>query len=619
MYKNIFYSKLLYKIIVFYSLTRPTGMICVLMAGYERWNHWEYSQKYIFSNRRLKNMKQQVVIIGGVACGPKAAARIKRLNPEAEVTIIEKGELLSYAGCGLPFYISGEVKSHNELMATPTGVVRDTLFFRMVKDIHVKNHTLVQRVDKEKKIVHATDLESGETIEISYDTLVLAVGSKYQVPPIQGTDLKGVHFLQTVEDARKIRGEIGPLAGKRAVIIGAGLIGIEVTEAFTKQGLSITIIERLDKAMGELLDFEIAYHVHEELEANGVDLRLGESVLSISGDDQGNVKSVITDKEEIPADIVLIAVGVRPNIRLAKEMGLAIGETGAIRTNRHMQTSDPSIYAGGDCVENTHLVTGKPIYAPMGSTANKHGRVIADNICGIQSAFKGILGTAIVKLFNLNIARTGLTEKMAKKEGYDVVTVLNPSPDKAHFLSDAKMIIIKLVVDKASKKLLGAQIVGAGDVAKRMEVVVANMTSGSLVTDIGHYDLAYAPPFSPAMDNIITAANIAENKLNGLVRSYTPMEVKEKMERGDSFIFLDVRSPDEYKALRIDDPRVKLIPLGKLRSALGDLPRDQEIVPFCKISLRGYEAARILEGEGYKKVRFMDGGIVCWPYDNVTA
>ncbi len=564
-------------------------------------------------------MKQQVVIIGGVACGPKAAARIKRLNPEAEVTIIEKGELLSYAGCGLPFYISGEVKSHNELMATPTGVVRDTLFFRMVKDIHVKNHTLVQRVDKEKKIVHATDLESGETIEISYDTLVLAVGSKYQVPPIQGTDLKGVHFLQTVEDARKIRGEIGPLAGKRAVIIGAGLIGIEVTEAFTKQGLSITIIERLDKAMGELLDFEIAYHVHEELEANGVDLRLGESVLSISGDDQGNVKSVITDKEEIPADIVLIAVGVRPNIRLAKEMGLAIGETGAIRTNRHMQTSDPSIYAGGDCVENTHLVTGKPIYAPMGSTANKHGRVIADNICGIQSAFKGILGTAIVKLFNLNIARTGLTEKMAKKEGYDVVTVLNPSPDKAHFLSDAKMIIIKLVVDKASKKLLGAQIVGAGDVAKRMEVVVANMTSGSLVTDIGHYDLAYAPPFSPAMDNIITAANIAENKLNGLVRSYTPMEVKEKMERGDSFIFLDVRSPDEYKALRIDDPRVKLIPLGKLRSALGDLPRDQEIVPFCKISLRGYEAARILEGEGYKKVRFMDGGIVCWPYDNVTA
>lgn len=564
-------------------------------------------------------MKQQVVIIGGVACGPKAAARIKRLNPEAEVTIIEKGELLSYAGCGLPFYISGEVKSHNELMATPTGVVRDTLFFRMVKDIHVKNHTLVQRVDKEKKIVHATDLESGETIEISYDTLVLAVGSKYQVPPIQGTDLKGVHFLQTVEDARKIRGEIGPLAGKRAVIIGAGLIGIEVTEAFTKQGLSITIIERLDKAMGELLDFEIAYHVHEELEANGVDLRLGESVLSISGDDQGNVKSVITDKEEIPADIVLIAVGVRPNIRLAKEMGLAIGETEAIRTNRHMQTSDPSIYAGGDCVENTHLVTGKPIYAPMGSTANKHGRVIADNICGIQSAFKGILGTAIVKLFNLNIARTGLTEKMAKKEGYDVVTVLNPSPDKAHFLSDAKMIIIKLVVDKASKKILGAQIVGAGDVAKRMEVVVANMTSGSLVTDIGHYDLAYAPPFSPAMDNIITAANIAENKLNGLVRSYTPMEVKEKMDRGDSFIFLDVRSPDEYKALRIDDPRVKLIPLGKLRSALGDLPRDQEIVPFCKISLRGYEAARILEGEGYKKVRFMDGGIVCWPYDNVTA
>ena len=564
-------------------------------------------------------MNQKVVVIGGVACGPKAAARIKRLNPKAEVTIIEKGELLSYAGCGLPFYISGEVKSHNELMATPTGVVRDTLFFKMVKDIHVKNHTLVRRVDREKKIVHATALDTGDTMEIPYDALVLAVGSKYQTPPIQGTDLKGVHFLQTVEDARKIRGEIGPLAGKRAVIIGAGLIGIEVTEAFKKQGMQITIVERLDNALGELIDPEIAYHVHQELKQQGVQLRLGESVITISGDDQGNVKGVITDHGEISADIVLIAVGVRPNIQLARDMGLDIGITGAIKTNRHMQTSDPAIYAGGDCVESINLVTGNPIYTPMGSTANKHGRVIADNICGIKTTFNGVLGTAIVKVFNLNVARTGLTEKAAKKEGYDIITVLNPSPDKAHFLSDAKMIIIKLIVDKKSRKLIGAQIVGPGDVAKRMEVAVVNMTSKSLVSDIGHYDLAYAPPFSPAMDNIITAANIAENKLNGLIRSYTPIEVKEKIDRGDSFIFLDVRSPDEYKALRIDDPRIKLIPLGKLRQALNELPRDQEIVPFCKISLRGYEAARILEGEGYKNVQFMDGGIVCWPYDKIIA
>jgi len=564
------------------------------------------------------NKKQKIVVIGGVACGPKAAARIKRLHPETDVTIIEKGELLSYAGCGLPFYISGEVKNHNELMATPTGVVRDTHFFKMVKDINVKNHTLVKSVDREKKMIHAICLDTGDAIDLPYDKLVLAVGSKYQVPPIEGTDLKGVHFLQTVEDARKIRNENGPLTGKKAVIIGAGLIGIEVTEAFKKQGMTITIIERLDRVMGELLDPELAYHAHNELAVNDISLRLNESVIKINGNDRGNVKSVTTAKGDIAADIVLIAVGVKPNIRLAKEMGLDIGETGAIKTDTHMCTSDPSIYAGGDCVENINRVTGKPIYAPMGSTANKHGRVIADNICGIKSEFKGVLGTTIVKLFNLNIARTGLTETAAKHAGYDYITVLNPAPDKAHFLSDAKMIIIKFVVDKQSRKLLGAQITGPGDVAKRMEVAVANITSGAMVTDISQYDLAYAPPFSPAMDNIITTANIAENKLNGLGMTYTPIEVKEKMTNGDDFIFLDVRSPEEFEHMRIEDTRLKLIPLGKLRRSLNDLPKNKEIIPFCKISLRGYEAARILEGEGYKNVKFMDGGIVCWPFEKIV-
>lgn len=565
------------------------------------------------------NEKKRIVVVGGVACGPKAAARIKRLNPDADVTIIEKGELLSYAGCGLPFYIAGEVESHNELMSTPTGVVRDTIFFKMVKDINVRNHTIVNSVDRENKIVKATNIHTGEALEFPYDTLVLSVGSKYQIPPIEGTELKGVHFLQTVEDARKIRNESGTLKGKHAVIIGAGLIGIEVTEAFKKQGMTITVIERLDAALGELLDPEIAYHAHNELRANDINLRLGETVLKINGDDRGTVESVTTDKEKYPADIVLIAVGVRPNIRLAAEMGLDIGETGAIKVDTHLRTSDPDIYAGGDCAENRNIVTGQPIYAPMGSTANKHGRVIADNICGIPTEFKGVAGTTICKLFNLNIARTGLTETRAKAEGYDAITVLNPSPDKAHFLKDAKLIIIKLIVDRASRKLIGAQITGPGDVAKRMEIAVANITSGTSVTDISHYDLAYAPPFSPAMDNIITAANIAENKLNGFGSSYTPLEVKEKLERGDDFIWLDVRSPQEYEQMRIEDPHIKLIPLGKLRSSLDELPKDKEIIPFCKISLRGYEAQRILAGEGYNAVKFMDGGIVCWPYEKVTV
>ena len=564
------------------------------------------------------NKKQKIVVIGGVACGPKAAARIKRLNPEADVTIIEKGELLSYAGCGLPFYISGEVHDHNELMATPTGVVRDTQFFHMVKDITVLNHTLAKSADRQKKTVCAVKIDTGESTELPYDVLVLAVGSQNFKPPVAGLDLNGVHFLQTVEDAQKIRNKSGDLTGRHAVIIGAGLIGIEVTESFKKQGMIVTVIERAETVLPELLDPEIAYHVHQELKANGVDLRLKESVQEILGDDRGNVVKVKTSSGDIKADMVLVAVGVRPNVSLAKDMGLEIGEAGAIKVDQFMRTSDPSIYAGGDCVENTSLITGKAIYAPMGSTANKHGRVIADHICGIETPFRGVAGTAICKLFNLNIARTGLSEKQARNLGHDVITVLNPSPDKAHFLKEAKMIIIKLVVEKLTAKLLGAQIVGPGDVAKRMDVVVTTLSAGRPVTDIAHLDLAYAPPFSPAMDNIITAANIAENKLKGIGLAYSPMDVKAKIDRGDDFIFLDVRSPQELEAMRIDDPRIMNIPLGKLRTSLDKLPKDKEIVPFCKISLRGYEAQRVLLGEGYTNVKYMDGGLVCWPFEKIV-
>ena len=562
--------------------------------------------------------KKKILVIGGVACGPKAAARIKRLEPSYEVTILEKGELLSYAGCGLPFYISGQVESHNELMATPTGVVRDTNFFKMVKDIQVKNHTLAESIDRENKVVKARNLLSGKQDVYAYDKLVLAVGSKFNKPPIPGIDLKGVHFLQTVEDARKIRNESGSLKGKKAVIIGAGLIGLEVTESFKKQGMEITMIEMADRAMGGLLDPEIAYHLHKELKANGVDLKTCETVRSIQGDDQWAVRSVVTEQGEYPADLVLVAVGVRPNVRLAQDAGLKLGQTGAIQTDAAMRTSDPDIFAGGDCVENISMITGQPMYAPMGSTANKHGRLIADNICGIDSAFKGVAGTAICKVFNTSVARTGLTETAAKADGYDCVTVLSPAPDKAHFLDEAKLIIIKLVVDRSNARVLGAQIIGPGEVAKRMEIVSANIASGGKVTDIAQYDLAYAPPFSPAMDNIITAAHIAENKLNNRGNSLTPVEIKEKMDRGDKFILLDVRSPQEFEQMRIEDDRVQLVPLGKLREHLKELPRDKEIIPFCKISLRGYEAERILVGEGFEKVKFMDGGVVCWPYEKIV-
>lgn len=398
---------------------------------------------------------------------------------------------------------------------------------------------------------------------------------------------------------------------------GGGLIGIEVTESFINQGMNVTIIEKMDKVLPSLLDDEIAFHAHNELKSQGVTLVLGAAVTKINGDDRGNVISVSTAQGDFPADLVLVAIGNKPTVSLAVDAGLDIGATGAIRVDKHLRTSDPSIYAGGDCVENTSIVTGKPMYAPMGSTANKHGRIIADNICGIPSEFPGVMGTVICRVFDINVARTGLTESNARQSGYNVITVLSPAPDRPHFLPEAKLIIIKLIVDSATRKVIGAQIIGPGDVAKRIEVVITAMTQGLKIDDYGNLDLAYAPPFSPAMDNIITAANIAQNKINGIASSLPPREVKEKIDRNDDFILLDVRSPQEFEQVRIDDKRVTLIPLGKLRERSSELPKDKEIIPFCKISLRGYEAQKILEAAGFTNVRFMDGGIVCWPYAKI--
>lgn len=562
--------------------------------------------------------KQKVVIIGGVACGPKAAARIKRLNSNAEVTLIEKGALLSYAGCGLPFYISGEVQDFNELMATPVGVVRDSLFFKSVKDVNVYNKTIAENIDRSRKIVRAMRVETSEVIEIPYDKLVLGVGGTPIVPPLEGVDLKGVHPLSTIEDARQIRDGYGSLKGKNAVIVGGGLIGIEVVEAFVKQGMKATIVEKLDSLLGALIDPEIAYQVQNELKNKGIDLRLEDTVTKINGDENNFVKSVTTEKGEIPADLVLIAVGVRPNTSLINGSGIELGTTGAIKVDSHMRTSDPDIYAGGDCVENISVVSGNPIFTPMGSVANKHGRVIADNICGIDSEFKGVAGTAILKVFDINVARTGLSENEAKKEGYDFITILASGTDKPHFYPDAKLIIIKLVVDKQTRKLLGAQIVGPGDVSKRMDIAVTAIMSGATVDEISHYDLAYAPPFSSAMDNMIVAANIAQNILNGIGKSISPAKVKKKMLQNEDFLFLDVRSKKEFDEMRIEDPRVELIPLGMLRKKINELPKEKEIICFCKISLRGYEAQRILEAEGFNNVKFMDGGVVAWPYEKVV-
>lgn len=559
-------------------------------------------------------MTKKILIIGGVAAGCKAASRIKRLDAEADVTIVEKGGIVSYGGCGLPYFISDVIKDQKALMSTALGVVRDANYFKNVKGVTVHINTRATEIDRRKKIVTAVDVATGRQTEYPYDKLILAVGGDPVIPPIEGVHLGGIYSLRTIEDGVNIKKHLGEKSVKKAVIVGSGLIGMEMAEAFCHRGLEVTVVEMLDWIMPAVLDKDMGLVCERYLSQKRIAVYTSEKVLRCVGTKDGLVKQVITDKRELPADLVLLAVGVRPNVDLAQRAGLVIGATGAIQVNEYLQTSDPDIYAGGDCVENTHRITGKKLYAPLGSTANKHGRYIADHISGYGMPFPGVLGTAICKVFDYTIARTGLSEIEAKTSGFDVETVICPGSDRPHYYPGSASIIIKLIADKKSGRLLGSQIIGPGDVAKRIEIAITAISAQTTVGDIAALDLAYAPPYSAALDNMITAAHVMINKINGIAKGISPLRVKEKLDRGDDCILLDVRSPQEYAVRRIDHPSVLSIPLGTLRAECQKLPKEKEIIAYCQVSLRGYEAQRILDAAGFTRVSFLDGGILAWPF-----
>ncbi|HAK97692.1 MAG TPA: pyridine nucleotide-disulfide oxidoreductase, partial [Planctomycetes bacterium] len=528
----------------------------------------------------------KVVIIGGVAAGPKAASKIMRMRPDAEVTIVEKGIFLSYAGCGLPYYISGDVRERNHLMETPAGVVRDAVFFQKVKNLKVLNGTEAVEIDRAGKRVRVKTLASGAESWLPYDNLVLATGAEPVIPPIPGVDRKNVFTLHGVHDAEGIKAVIAERRAEDVVIIGGGLIGVETTEALAAHACRVTVVEMLPQILG-ILDWEIARLVELHMESKGVKVMTGTKALAIESRDGagGAVTHVRTDKGELPADMVILAIGVRPNVALARAAGLAIGETTrAIKVDDRMRTSDPAIYAAGDCVECIDRVTGRSCFVPLGSTANKQGRTAAVNICGGDEAFPGVLGSAVCKVFDFCVARTGLTERAARALGMEVVTAMAPGPDKAHYMPQSKPLLMKLVADAKTGRLLGVQATGPGDGAKRIDVAAAAITAGMTVDDVANLDLSYAPPYAPAMDNLITAANVARNKRAGLMIGVSAQDVKAKLDRGDDFVFLDVRSPKEYAQVRL--PKSVLIPLGALRGRLAELPRDKEIIAFCQVSLR---------------------------------
>jgi rhodanese-related sulfurtransferase len=351
------------------------------------------------------------------------------------------------------------------------------------------------------------------------------------------------------------------------------------------------------------------------LRAKGVNLAMGSAVTEFVKDGNGRLVAVKTAEREYPADLALVSIGVRPNNSLAAEAGLAIAANGGIIINEYCQTSDPDIYAGGDCVATpyVHPIMGKPLFTPQGSTANKQGRVIANHVAGKVESFPGVLGTVICKAFDFSIGRTGLSESWARDLGLDVATGLWTGPDRPHYMQGSSPLAIKLVVDRKNRRLLGAQVVGAGDGAKRLDVAVTAISLGATLEQMAHLDLAYAPPYAPPIDPFLSAVHVVQNKLDGIARGISPLEAKARIEKGEVTL-LDVRSPQEFQEMGLPYDVVH-IPLGALRSKCDGIPRDKEVLAFCKVSLRGYEAQRILDEKGFERVAFIEGGLVGWPFE----
>lgn len=554
----------------------------------------------------------RVVIIGGVACGPKTAARLIRLMPDAEVTMVEKGELVSYGACGLPYYVEGTFSNINALTHTPAGVSRTPEFFRTCKGFQTLTGTEAVAIDRAAKTVRVRHLESGREEDLAYDKLVLATGGRPFRPPIPGLDLQNVWFMTHPDDAAGLVSEIERQGLKKAVLVGAGFIGLEVAEALTNRGLEVAMVEMANQIMPGILDEDIARFAQIHMEDNDVELVLGQTVTALEGRDR--VQTVVTDKGKIAADLVVVGVGTRPNDELACAAGLHCHR--GIVINEYCQTSDPDIYAGGDCVPNAyiHRQAGDPLYVPLGSTANKHGRVIANHIAGKPTPFSGITCSSVVRVFDHTLGRTGMTERMARALGIDYEVTTWSGQDMPHYMTDSRLFVIKMLASRRDRKLLGVQVAGMGNGAKRLDVAASVIYFGGTLDQLADIDFGYAPPFSPPIDPLAVCAHVLTNKLDGLAEGIAPLEAKRLMDEGDCLL-LDVRTPDETKMEWIPHTDMLHIPLSQLRERAAELPRDRDILTYCKVSMRGYEAQRILNAAGFDRIRFIEGGVAAWPFE----
>ena len=537
----------------------------------------------------------KVVIVGGVAGGATAAARIRRLDEQAEIVVFERSGFVSYANCGLPYYIGGMIEDPEDLtLQTPES------FFSRFR-VLMKVHHEVTAIHPDQKSVSVKDLETGATFEESYDKLLLSPGAKPVIPDLPGIDSSKLFTLRTVEDTFRIKEFVDQNKPKSAVIVGGGFIGLEMAENLRHLGMEVTIVQRPKQLMNPF-DSDMASFIHSEVRKHGVKLMLGHTVEGFAEQD-GGVNVLLKDFAPLHADMVVLAIGVTPESTLAKEAGLALGIKGSILVNDRMETSKPDIYAVGDAVQVKHFVTEQDTLIALAGPANKQGRIAADNICGGDSHYLGSQGSSVIKVFDMTAASTGINETNAKKSGISADTVVLSPMSHAGYYPGGKVMTMKVVFEKETYRLLGAQIVGYDGVDKRIDVLATAIHAGMKATELKNLDLAYAPPYSSAKDPVNMAGFMIDNISKGLRQWH--LEDAPALPRDGSVTLLDTRTVGEFQRGHIEG--FQNIPVDELRERIHEIPPGKPVYVICQSGLRSYIATRILEGYGFEAYNFAGG------------
>lgn len=538
----------------------------------------------------------KTIIIGGVAGGATAAARIRRLDEKAQIVVFERSGFISYANCGLPYYVGDRISDSEELtLQTP-----ESFFSRFRVDVKVRHE--VTAIHSHRKTVSVKNLETGEEFEESYDKLILSPGAKPTQPRFSGTEIDKVFTLRTVEDTLRIKDYINKNHPHSVVLAGGGFISIELAENLRELGMDVTVVQKGKQLMNPF-DSDMASFIHTEMRKHGVKLALGHSVEGFAERD-GGVDVLLKDGVPLHADMVVLAIGVTPDTALAKEAGLALGIKGSIVVNDRMETSIPDIYAAGDAVQVKNFVTGEDDLMALAGPANKQGRIIADNICGGDSRYQGSQGSSVIKVFDMTAALTGINARNAKEAGLAAETVILSPMSHAGYYPGAKVMTMKVVFERESYRLLGAQIVGYDGVDKRIDVLATAIRAGMKATALKDLDLAYAPPYSSAKDPVNMAGFIIDNIAKGVLKQWH-LEDAENLPRDGSVTLLDTRTVGEYRRGHIEGFRN--IPVDELRERLGEIEKGKPVYVICQSGLRSYIASRILEGNGYEAYNFSGG------------